>query len=79
MKYLLIPAAVYFIVTGYFLFIESKIPYYPYQHLFEFFPNVHKITTNLACSSCLRSIFIRIIYFTRSKYTKHYFINFRIC
>ncbi|CAD8083065.1 unnamed protein product [Paramecium primaurelia] len=39
MKYLLIPATIYFLVTGWYLFIEAKIPYYPFQHLLEFTPN----------------------------------------
>ncbi|CAD8113312.1 unnamed protein product [Paramecium sonneborni] len=39
MKLLLIPASIYFLVTGWYLFIESKLPYYPFQHLLEFTPN----------------------------------------
>ncbi|CAK57957.1 unnamed protein product (macronuclear) [Paramecium tetraurelia] len=39
MKYLLIPATIYFLVTGWYLFIEAKLPYYPFQHLLEFTPN----------------------------------------
>ncbi|CAD8190818.1 unnamed protein product [Paramecium pentaurelia] len=39
MKFLLIPATIYFFVTGWYLFIEAKLPYYPFQHMLEFTPN----------------------------------------
>ncbi|CAK83797.1 unnamed protein product (macronuclear) [Paramecium tetraurelia] len=39
MKFLLIPATIYFFVTGWYLFIETKLPYYPFQHVLEFTPN----------------------------------------
>ncbi|CAD8174689.1 unnamed protein product [Paramecium pentaurelia] len=38
MKILLIPAALYFIITGWFLLTDSKLPYYPFQHVFYLIP-----------------------------------------
>ncbi|CAD8205285.1 unnamed protein product [Paramecium octaurelia] len=38
MKILLIPAALYFVITGWFLLTDSKLPYYPFQHLFYLIP-----------------------------------------
>ncbi|CAD8115675.1 unnamed protein product [Paramecium sonneborni] len=38
MKILLIPAALYFIITGCYLLKDSKLPFYPFQHLFYQFP-----------------------------------------
>ena len=41
MKPLLIPAALYFIVTGVFLFMESNVLSYPFQDSLGFLANVY--------------------------------------